>query len=72
MGIVGETARQESLGTLEERDGILRVLVDTVTGTDDRLPVTLAVGGMLVSGYVVSGHKYFEEAPGGTALEALG
>ncbi|QCR23769.1 hypothetical protein [Pontibacter sp. SGAir0037] len=45
---------------LDEKDWFLQSLVRTVTGTDHRIGMTFLTGGLLVSGYVVSGHKYFE------------
>lgn len=47
-------------------DWFLRVLVSTVNGVEKgggrlEVPVTLNVGGFLVSGYMVGGNRYFEE-----------
>jgi hypothetical protein len=41
-------------------DWFLELLVDVVNGTEIALAMTLNVGGMLVSGEMCSGHKYFE------------
>ena len=40
-------------------DWYLRVLVNAVNGSEMALPVTLFVGGLVVSGKLVSGHRYF-------------
>lgn len=41
-------------------DWFLAMLVKLTNGTDAEYPVTLAVGGLLISGYIASGHRYFE------------
>lgn len=41
-------------------DWYLQVLIDTVNGKDYELPITLFVGGLIVSGNLTSGHKYFQ------------
>jgi len=41
-------------------DWFLQELVSIVNGEDFRIPITLNVGGFLISGSMVSGHKYFE------------
>lgn len=41
-------------------DWYLQALVETVNGKDIEFPITLFVGGLIVSGQLVSGHKYFE------------
>jgi hypothetical protein len=42
-------------------DGQLRFLVAVVNGTTNEFPITLTVGGVLVSGFLASGHRYFDE-----------
>jgi hypothetical protein len=46
---------------LQEGDGQLRFLVHLVNGTDTEIGITLTVGGLLISGYLASGHRYFED-----------
>lgn len=41
-------------------DWYLQSLVDMVNGKDFEFPITLFVGGLIVSGQLTSGHKYFE------------
>jgi len=41
-------------------DWYLQALVETVNGKDIEFPITLFVGGLIVSGQLTSGHKYFE------------
>jgi hypothetical protein len=41
-------------------DWFLRFLVQTVNGTEISYTITLNVGGLLVSGELIGGHKYFE------------
>ena len=41
-------------------DWFLQGLVVMVNGSELEIGITLTVGGLLVSGYMVSGHKYFE------------
>ncbi len=41
-------------------DWFLRLLVQTVNGTETFYTITLNVGGLLVSGELIGGHKYFE------------
>lgn len=43
-----------------EKDWFLQSLLNMVNGTDMEIGVTLTVGGFLVSGTMMSGHKYFE------------
>lgn len=45
---------------VENADWFLQGFVDMVNGKDFTIGLTLNVGGFLVSGQVVSGHKYFE------------
>ena len=45
---------------LTSSDWFLQMLVEMVNGSEVVFPVTLNVGGVLVSGEMVSGHKYFE------------
>lgn len=40
-------------------DWYLQSLVDTVNGKEFELPITLFVSGLIVSGQLTSGHKYF-------------
>lgn len=44
-----------------EGDVFLRQLVATITGTEDSLPITLTIGGMAITGLIVSGHRYFAD-----------
>lgn len=41
-------------------DWYLQNLVEIVNGNDFEFPITLFVGGLMVSGQLTSGHKYFE------------
>lgn len=41
-------------------DLYLQALVNIVNGKDIEFPITLFVGGLIVSGQLTSGHKYFE------------
>ena len=41
-------------------DGFLRLLTNFVNGTDRAMPVVLTVGGFVIAGDLVSGHKFFE------------
>lgn len=43
-----------------KQDWFLQKLVNIVNGNDVEFGITLNVGGFLVSGLIVSGHKYFE------------
>lgn len=43
----------------EQNDWLLQGLVDFINGSERELGITLQVGGLLVSGILVSGHKYF-------------
>lgn len=56
--------QQENLSTPPHTnidvDWFLQFLVRTVTGTDMLYSITLNVGGLLVTGELVGGHKYFE------------
>ncbi len=64
-----EVAGQEtSSACIGSQDWFLEVLVDQVNGTDNAIGMTLMIGGLLVSGDMVSGHKYFE----GFAKEYVG
>lgn len=44
----------------EGKDWFLQLLVDAVNGTTSEIGLTLQVSGLLVSGTLVSGDKYFE------------
>lgn len=41
-------------------DWFLQQLVDFINGSEGELTITLNTGGILISGILVSGHKYFE------------
>lgn len=41
-------------------DGFLRLFVNFVNGTDNVMPIVLTVGGFMIAGKLVSGHKFFE------------
>ena len=41
-------------------DWFLQNLVGIINGSDAQLAITLNVGGILISGLLISGHKYFE------------
>jgi len=43
-----------------QSDWFLEEFVDSINGTDSELGITLTVGGILVSGVIISGHKYFQ------------
>lgn len=50
-----------STRTKSNADWFLQLLVKLVNGKDDiAFPVTLNVGGVMISGEIVSGHRYFE------------
>jgi hypothetical protein len=42
-------------------DWFLEMLVEMVNGKDSCVGITLSVGGSIISGKLISGHKYFEE-----------
>lgn len=44
----------------EDKDGFLQFLVNRVNGTTVEIAITLQVSGLLVSGTLVTGDKYFE------------
>ena len=44
-----------------QADEYLRELVRLVSGTESSFPVTLYMNGLVISGQIVSGHRYFEE-----------
>lgn len=48
------------LNRIDQRDWFLQSLINGVNGQDTELGITLNIGGFLVSGQLVSGHKYFE------------
>ncbi len=52
--------QQEALEELQLGDWLLRSFVDAVNGTEAAISVILYVGGLVVAGYLVSGHSYFE------------
>ena len=41
-------------------DWYLQTLVKVINNNDAELPITLFIGGLVVSGFIVSGQKYFE------------
>jgi hypothetical protein len=47
-------------GPIEHADWFLRSLVDIVNNNDTEIGITLQVSGMLVSGLLVGGKKYFD------------
>jgi hypothetical protein len=55
-----KTDQTTPLPPAADADWFLQALVDMANGSDTEFPVTLNVGGMLVSGTLVGGHKYFE------------
>jgi hypothetical protein len=42
-------------------DWFLGMLVNMINGNDNCIGITLSVGGSIISGQLISGHKYFEE-----------
>ena len=50
-------------------DNYLQLLVDLINGTEMEFPITLFVGGTVVSGQLVSGHRYFEQGLGSALKE---
>ncbi|MEN2427268.1 hypothetical protein AA0N74_14550 [Chromobacterium vaccinii] len=44
-----------------ETDMYLRTLVGTVTGNSFEFPITLYVGGIVVTGFLASGHRFFDD-----------
>ena len=50
----------ENTEVWKNEDWFLQWLVNLVNGTELRLPITLNVGGLVVSGMLTSGHKYFK------------
>lgn len=42
-------------------DWFLQNLVNSVNGTEGEFPITISTGGFLVSGNLISGHRYFEK-----------
>jgi hypothetical protein len=51
----------EKLDVIQDNeDWFLQRLIDLVNGQDTEIGITLNVGGFLISGLLVSGHRYFE------------
>ncbi len=46
---------------VNENDWLLERLIASVNGTDREIEVTLLMEGLLISGKMVSGHRYLEE-----------
>jgi hypothetical protein len=44
----------------EDGDWFLQSLVETINGSEAELGITVQVGGLLVSGQLISGHRWFE------------
>lgn len=44
----------------DNRDWFLSTIISSVNGNDTEIPITLNTGGFLVSGLLISGHKYFD------------
>lgn len=53
-------SKDEAREVYSSPDWYLQDLIDMVNGTNTELPLTLFVKGTVVSGMLVSGHKYFE------------
>jgi hypothetical protein len=53
-------SEDESRALNEDKDWFLQSLVDSVNGTTAEIGLTLQVSGLLVSGTLVSGDRYFE------------
>jgi hypothetical protein len=43
-----------------QSDWFLERIVKTIDGTDDEIGITLNIGGILLSGLIISVHKYFQ------------
>ena len=58
----GQTAHELPVAQIDSNaDWFLQLLVKTVNGKDDiAFPITLNVSGVMISGELVSGHRYFE------------
>lgn len=50
--------------TIDSADWVLSNVVDDVDGSNKEIPITLAVGGLLISGKLVSGHRFMEHLIG--------
>jgi hypothetical protein len=46
--------------TVDNTDHFLQMLIRSVNGQDKAIPVTVLIDGFMVTGDLVSGHKYFE------------
>ena len=56
----GESDTAPPLRHPAELDVVLQALVDTVNHGDTEFPLTLSMGGMIVTGTLVSGRKFFD------------
>lgn len=56
------TGNEATLEHLHQEDGdwFLQSLVETINGSEAELGITLQMGGLLVSGQLISGHRWFE------------
>src|SRR5918993_1449756 len=66
--------RDEKTATLSQatNDWFLQFLVDRVNGTTTEIGITLQVGGLLVSGMLVSGDKYKQRPESESTKESEG
>lgn len=56
-----ENTYQEPIETTPHQDWFLEILVETVNAGNSRFGITLTVGGILISGNVISGKDYFRD-----------
>jgi len=55
-----QEANSSESKNIDNTDWFLEMLVEMQNGTDGYVGITLNVGGMLLTGDLISGHKYFE------------
>jgi hypothetical protein len=47
--------------SVDDTDSFLQRLINSVNGQEKAIPVTVLIDGFMVTGDLISGHKYFEE-----------
>jgi hypothetical protein len=47
--------------SIDDTDHFLQRLINSVNGHEKTVPVTILIDGFMVSGNLISGHKYFEQ-----------